>query len=166
MSLLSNLLGGKKVEKAAEDLVKGLFGGKKEVSQQSAPSAQTSAPAPVSAPEEEGPSGFSWGPKMPDEENQFNFAGSYTEYFDKVFSEEFPEYDIEKEYGDQVVFTFIKDGSAKLVVELLHQSSGAYKRRRDCAKNGIKYLRYYVDHDGWWNTRRYVTERTRSALGG
>ena len=46
---------------------------------------QSAAPAP--APAEKGPSGFSWGDEMPPEENQYNFAGPYTAYFEMIFRE-------------------------------------------------------------------------------
>ena len=49
-------------------------------------------------------------------------------------------------------------------IAMLGQSSAAYKIRRDCLRQGIPYLRYYYDHEGWWNTRAYVTQRTRAAL--
>lgn len=114
-------------------------------------------------------SGFSWGPVMPAEENQFNYSGTYKEYFSNVFSSEFPSYRIESSdvnNGRATVFTFW-DGSRKaLVVELLSEKSAAQKLRSDCLKENIPYLRYYYDHHGWWNTRAYVKERTRNALGG
>ena len=116
-----------------------------------------------------GPSGFSWGPDMPAEENQFNYKGTYKEYFDNVFRSEFSTYKIESadaNNGRSTVFTFW-DGSRKaLVVELLSEKSSAYKLRTDCKAEGVPYLRYYYDHHGWWNTREYVKQRTRNALGG
>ncbi len=164
MSFLSKIIGAK-AEKAASEFVKGLMNGSQSGQEQSQPQ-QYAAPVQNTAPAAPSPSGFSWGAEMPDEENQFNFPGSYIEYFTKVFNEEFPDYDISRTEGTQVTFTFTKTGSTRLIVELLKQSSGAYKTRRDCAKNGIPYLRYYIDHDGWWNTRAYVSQRTRNALGG
>ena len=29
---------------------------------------------------------------------------------------------------------------------------------------GIPYLRFYYNHEGWWNTRSYVTRRIANAL--
>ena len=52
-----------------------------------------------------------------------------------------------------------------LVVELLSQGSDAYRLRKQCRADGIAYLRYYYDHEGWWNTKAYVIECTRGALG-
>ena len=37
---------------------------------------------------------------------------------------------------------------------------------QECAAAAIPYLRFYHNHDGWWNTRAYVTQRVRGALGG
>ena len=112
----------------------------------------------------------SWGPKMPDEENQFNYPGTYLEYFTKIFETEFPEYTIECSTGTGrrpvTVFTFWDGFKKALVVELLSQSSDVRKQRNICAKQGIPYLRYYYDHKGWWNTRSYVISRTRAALNG
>lgn len=118
---------------------------------------------------EKGPSGFSWGPDMPDEENQYNYNGTYKEYFDDVFRSEFPEYRIESadvNNGRITVYTFWDGGRKALVVELLSRKCSVYKLRSDCYKEGVPYLRYYYDYDGWWNTREYVKQRTRSALMG
>lgn len=118
---------------------------------------------------ENAPSGFSWGPDMPAEENQYNFGGTYKEYFDHVFKSDFSSYRIESENtnnGRAVVFTF-RDGSRKaLVVELISEKSTAYKLRADCKAEGVPYLRFYYDHPGWWNTREYVKQRTQNALSG
>ena len=115
-------------------------------------------------------SGDSWGPEMPDEPNQFNYDGTYLEYFTEIFETEFPEYRIESLSSAAnkpvTVFTFWKGDEKALVVELMPQSSEARKQRTDCAKLGIPYLRYYYDHDGWWNTRSYVIRRTKAALEG
>ncbi len=116
-----------------------------------------------------GPSGFSWGPEMPDEENQYNFNGTYKEYFDNVFRSEFPEYMIESadvNYGRATVFTFWDGGKKALVVELISRKSSVYKLRSDCNTLGIPYLRFYYDYHGWWNTREYVKKRTQNALMG
>ena len=116
---------------------------------------------------DDSPSGFSWGEKMPDEENQYSFNGTYVEYFDQIYKSEFPDYDVTHEkapYREATVFTFRKDGKTALVVELLSRTSNAYKIRKDCAAAGIPYLRYYYNYHGWWNTRSYVIQRTRNAL--
>ena len=111
--------------------------------------------------------GKSWGPKKPAEENQYNFRGKYYEYFDSIYKAEFPEYDITYETikGDySTVFTFYKHSNKELVVELLSETSSTKKLKRECAQEGIPYLRFYYNHRGWWNTRSYVIERTRNAL--
>ena len=117
----------------------------------------------------EGPSGLSWGPEMPAEENQFNYPGTYLQYFDHVFREEFPEYQITMEQArlyDGTVCTFRKNGAVALIVELLSRRSEPKSLRRQCRQTGTPYLRYYYDYEGWWNTRSYVAERTRRALQG
>ena len=118
-------------------------------------------------PQKTAPAGTYWGPLMPAEENQYNFNGTYVEYFDKVFREEFPEYEIEyhKERNwRSETFTFRKDGATALVVELLPKSSNAKLIRERCRRERIPYLRYYYNVEGWWNVRAYVVERTRAAL--
>ncbi len=108
--------------------------------------------------------------QIPAEENQYNFNGSYTDYFDKVFREEFPEYEITHKKADYsrttaTVFTFRFGGNVVLIVELMSESSSINKLRTQCKNNGTPYLRFYYNHRGWWNTRAYVTERTGKALG-
>ncbi|MCR5799294.1 MAG: hypothetical protein K6G69_04395 [Lachnospiraceae bacterium] len=113
------------------------------------------------------PSGFSWGPKMPDEENQYNFNGHYGDYFEQIYRSEFPQYQVKREkygYGDGVIFTFEKDGSTALITEVMSDSTGAQKTRDMCRKQNIPYLRFYHDHEGWWNTKAYVIKRTNDAL--
>ena len=113
------------------------------------------------------PPGQSWGEIMPEEENQFSYNGSYIKYFEEIFRAEFPQYRLQEEHptGKRTVFTFWSGVRKALVVELLSQSSAVKALRRDCQQQGIPYLRYYYDHDGWWNTRTYVIDRTRRALG-
>ena len=67
--------------------------------------------------------------------------------------------------GSAMLFTFIEGGTKKLVVEVISSKSSPYKVRNDCRKQGVAYLRYYYDYDGWWNTKSYVTRRTSKALG-
>lgn len=115
------------------------------------------------------PAGCSWGPVMPAEENQFNYPGSYVEYFDHVFKTEFPEYRITCETPRNytaTIFIFWNGPQRALVAEILPQHSSAVKLRNDCRANGTPYLRYYYDHEGWWNTYSYVRDRTRAALLG
>ncbi|MBR1764350.1 MAG: hypothetical protein IJ746_03515 [Ruminococcus sp.] len=172
MGLFSKLLGGG-AEKAAKDLFNEFWkeAGGQPVPEDGPSQPQQSAPAQQAAPAQPapaGPSGFSWGPTMPDEENQFSFGGAYHEYFEQIYRAEFPAYQLDKRFspnGNATVFTFTRDGRKALVVELISERSNPYKVRRDCQKEGVAYLRFYYDHHGWWNTRRYVVERTGRALG-
>ena len=180
MGLLSKLLGGdKNAEKAAKDLLNGIIKNA-QTNQSSAnnntQSNQTAANnngASRNSPEasrtqSSSPSGFSWGENMPDEENQFNYKGPFTSYFENIFSTEFAGYRIEKDdtHNRRIVYTFYDGAQKALVVELKSQSNAAYKLRKECLDAGIPYLRFYYDHDGWWNTRSYVVTRVRQALGG
>ena len=47
----------------------------------------------------------------------------------------------------------------------MSENSEANKLRSACRAQGLPYVRFYYDHDGWWNTRSYVVSRTRAALG-
>ena len=166
MSFLSKLLGNTKAKTAAESMIRDLLKG---------PNQKTSAPAPAAAPaapaqtwESESPSGFSWGERMPDEENQYNYPGNYADYFENIFRAEFPQYRLERivnESWNAVIFTFRDGGREALVVELMSDRSSRQRLRRDCAARGVPYLRFYHNHAGWWNTRSYVVTRTRAALG-
>lgn len=179
MGLLSSLFGDKKPDNpvlgALADLVDSAVDAAKTAASGSTEE-KSAAPAPVPAPQpqqaapvSDAPSGESWGAVMPSEENQFSFSGSYGDYFMKVYREEFPEYSVEYEdidHGRAGVITFSQGGQPCLKVELLSQSSGAYSLRQKCRKSGMPYLRFYYDHDGWWNTRSYIVKRARTALGG
>ena len=113
-------------------------------------------------------SGLSWGEEMPAEENQYNYNGTYEQYFTEIFNTEFSDCEVTKEYvrdGRGICYTFTKDGRKALIVELMSRKSNAQKLRNTARKEGVPYLRYYIDYDGWWNTRSYVVGRTRAALG-
>ena len=133
-------------------------------------SSRPAAPSPsqsVSLSEPEGPSGFSWGPTMPQEPNQYNSGMPYEMYFAGIFQTNFPDYDVRlsrAEYTGLPLFTFVKNGSVALVVELFSKKSSAKKTRNKCKAQNIPYLRYYIDYEGWWNTREYVITRTRNNL--
>ncbi|MBQ8920681.1 MAG: hypothetical protein IJ060_00765 [Oscillospiraceae bacterium] len=177
MGFLDNLL-----KKGAADALRGLMGSGGAANpaaapqQQSAPQQQQAVPQ-QSAPQEPSPSGWSWGETMPAEENQYNFNGTYDQYFDSVLRGAFPEYEITMESADRQhgqyasarpakIVTFRKNGQTALIIELMSQHSTRRKLRRDCRSAGIPYLRFYYDYHGWWNTKSYVTERTRRALEG
>ncbi len=171
MSLLSKLLGSK-----GKDLLNDLADAiKQEAKKEEHPERKdqkltVGGGSVTPIPEEDlGPSGFSWGPVMPDEENQFNYPGPYYEYFEKIYKEEFPEYRIEKTSAERypaTIFHFFRGEQRVLTVEVISRKSDVKKLRRDCYIAGVKYLRYYYDYEGWWNTRAYVVKRTREALEG
>ena len=63
-----------------------------------------------------------------------------------------------------MVYTFFEGERTALIVELLSRKSDSKKLRQSCRLQGIPYLRFYYDYDGWWNTRAYVDERVGKAL--
>ncbi len=131
---------------------------------------ETGAASPVSTGDAEVTvPGNSWGPTMPLEENQFNYPGPYTDYFEKILREDFPAYRAEKEMipsGRGAVFTLYQGDEKALVLEVLNSSSVRNLLRKTCRMNGTPYVRLYHDHEGWWNTRAYVAERIRKAMAG
>ena len=158
MDMFASLIGA-----AAKKFIKSVIGSAKESSAQG----QSAAARAVPAYDPKEPVIYVGG-DMPDEENQFSFNGSYADYFDTVYKAEFPDYQIvHAPARDRLatIFTFSKDGSTALIVELLSETSSAKKLRASCAAAGIPYLRFYYDHHGWWNTRSYVVGRTKAALG-
>ena len=173
MGLFSKLLGeaGEKLVKDALNAVgKAAAEKKKEETTAAKPDTWNAPQAAQPAYDEPvwGPSGDSWGPVMPAEECQFNYNGSYWSYFEHIFREDFPTYHVEKEdvYGNNsaLVYTFWQSAAKVLVVEVLPQSTSRQKLRRDSLRAGIPYLRFYYNHEGWWNTRSYVDRRIREAL--
>lgn len=111
----------------------------------------------------------SWYDVVPEEECQYNSGMHYLDYFTKVFREEFPEYSVALdsiEHDRRYKYAFTKDGNTCLIVELMTEKSEANKFRRDTLRAGIPYLRFYFDHEGWWNTRAYIKERVSSKLNG
>ncbi len=164
MGLLSKLFGGDQdAEKVAKDLLNGILGNA---------AAQDNG---ESSPREEYPDNSADSQsdmdKIPAEENQYNYNGTYEQYFEHVFAQDFPEYRYEKSYIDdygkhRVIYTFCNGAAKALVIELMTESCSATKFRNDCIRAGVPYLRFYYDHDGWWNTRSYVTGRMRGALNG
>lgn len=105
---------------------------------------------------------------VPDEPNLFNYDGDYDQYFTEIFTCEFPEYRIEIVKIPRpirfTVFTFFRGTEKALIVEIMSEKSNSAKLRNECRVAGIPYLRYYYDHQGWWNLRSYVVSRTRAAL--
>ena len=173
MGLFSKLLGDvnrQLARTAANEIVKNVQqrANTPQPAQQQNPSQPYAQPQPqAAAPEELGPSGFSWGPTMPAEENQYSYKGSYIDYFMNIFRAEFPQYQITckpSENMQYVLITFNAANRTALVVELLSRTSSVTKMRNNCRKTGTPYLRYYHNVEGWWNTRSYVITRTRIAL--
>ncbi len=124
--------------------------------------------------------GMPWSMTMPAEPNQYNFPGEYHQYFENLFVREFSRFQIEKEFIDRpqrmpgggfqtvrkgVVFTFRYGLRKALVVELKSENDQSNALRVACARERVPYLRFYFDHDRWWNTYSYVTARVRDALG-
>lgn len=155
MSLLDLL---NKVKKEVEKLASETIISEKPVEEQQ----------PCSAPAQEYETeGETFYDHIPAEENQYNSGLTYLEYFEKIFREDFPDYDISREDAEpwrRYVYTFSQAGAAKLVVELMTENSSVRKTRNACLKTGTPYLRFYFDHEGWWNTRKYVVDRIRGAL--
>lgn len=109
----------------------------------------------------------SWYQDVPAEECQFNYPGTYLEYFSMVFREDFPEYKVEFseiQRRRRYMYTFRRDGAEALIVELMASACESNVLRRECLTRQVPYLRFYFDHNGWWNTRAYVDERVNNAL--
>ena len=177
MGFFSKLFGGnKEAEKAANTLfgefLKAAEAGKDEkkddAPQPSGSEAATESSQAAAPDAGNEPSGFSWGAVMPEEENQYNYGGSYTEYFEKIFHEEFPDLTFARKDPKNMwghVYTFTGTSGTALVVELLSRKSEPKKLREKCRREGTPYLRFYYDYEGWWNTKAYVIGRMKKALG-
>ncbi|MBO4749921.1 MAG: hypothetical protein IJL09_00640 [Lachnospiraceae bacterium] len=178
MGLFDKLFGSagndvlKQIKEAAESVAKEASDAINNVTNQSSSSSsnaskpQTGSAATIQ-PTQADESGDSWGPEMPEEENQFNSGKTYQQYFMDVYRETFPEYDLAQEAirnGSATLITFTKMGSKALVVELMPGTSEAQSIRRKCISEGTPYLRFYYNHEGWWNTKSYVVRRTKEAL--
>ena len=106
------------------------------------------------------------------EPNQYNYRGPWNEYFSALFRENFTAYHVKEErlsgisaYMTLLYRFYAADGSNVLVVQVMSQNSSSNRVQRDCESKGIRYLRFYHDHPGWWNTYRYVVARVKGALG-
>ena len=164
MSLFSKILkgeGAKVLEGVGKDLLSKALGGEAQK-----PAAQQSAAPAAAAPSQSGYESDNPWDIMPAEENQYSYNGHYTAYFSGIFAAEFPQYSVSQEsVGRSTVYTFRQGSARALVVELMTENSEANRLRTECRRAGIPYVRFYYDHEGWWNTRSYVVERVRAALG-
>ena len=166
MGLFSKLLGDTKeaeqVEKAAKSFLGDLLNGQIPQQNQQRQPAQQTAYDDKSSNSSYGSSEYD---EIPAEPNQYNFGGPYTAYFESIFSSEFPRYSFEKSSdGKRTVYNFMDGDNRVLVVELMTERSSANMLRKNCARMGVPYLRFYYDHDGWWNKRSYVVERLSTVL--
>lgn len=173
MSFLSKLFGGdKNAEKAAKDILNGLFAeANKNQNNQQTQKKEETKPQPQQQQQQQAYEPESEWEAIPNEECQYNYSGSFEQYFEHVFAEDFPAYRTEKayvnkpDYKKRVAYTFYNGAAKVLVVELMPESCEAKKFREDVKRSGVSYLRFYYDHEGWWNTRAYVTGRIRAILG-
>lgn len=168
MSLLSKLFGGKKPSISdVADLLQGKD--QKPASVQAGYSAPRPANQTPDYALEETPIGRSWGERMPNEPNQYNYTGTYREYFEDIFSRDFPAWRVTRSFNPysekSTAYTFFDESRTVLVVELVSCRSNLQRLRRDCGRKGIPYLRFYYDYHGWWNARSYVVNRINAALG-
>ena len=173
MSLFSKLFGGdKEAEETAKSLLKSIFGNQNESKPETKPEYEDEPEAASvnNASDDsdyEAPSGFSWGDKMPAEENQYNFNGTFKQYFENIFSTEFAAYRYEKaeNYG-RVAYTLYGAAGKAIVVELMPGKSESKKLRKQCEAEGTPYVRFYYNHEGWWNTKEYVIQRMKEKIRG
>ena len=177
MGLLSKLFGdNKEAAQAAKDILGGIFGeaAQKAAEENREPSSRAQQEENVwNMPDENaftkvpaGPSGESWGPVMPAEMNQFNSGNTWWGYFEEIFASDFPQYRVEKEAANakRNIYTFYNGAEKVLVIELMSQSCDSKKLRERCQASGLPYLRFYYDHEGWWNTRSYVVRRMNDQI--
>ena len=168
MGIFSKLLGSdanaQKAEKAAKDLLGGIMNS---LNEQANKRQQNDSVSERPARSYDDDADSVWD-VMPSEPNQYNYQGSFTQYFESIFATELSGYTVEKNAAPnlkRVIYTFYNDGRRALVIELMSDSCSAKKVREDCRAAGVPYLRFYIDHQGWWNTRTYVAGRIRNAIG-
>ncbi len=169
MGFFSKLFGGdKNAEKAAKDILNSLFADAEKKQNDPAEKKEEQKTKPEAQPQQSCDSGSEWD-NIPAEECQYNYGGSFEQYFEHIFAEDFPAYRTEKanigKGRARIAYTFYSGASKALVIELMSEKSETYKLRKDCMADGIPYLRFYYDHEGWWNKRSYVTERIKAILG-
>ena len=92
------------------------------------PSSETAGIRNVPPPESSGFEAESKWDVMPAEENQYNFDGTYIQYFKSIFDSEFSQYSIDcstDKRSGSTVFTFFSGSEKQLVVEILSEQSRA-----------------------------------------
>ena len=158
------------IEKKIKDAVKDGFkdGLKEDSPKPDVPKPAEASSASAAEPEQERSDAL-WGELMPKDENQFDFNGTYKEYFEKIFTEEFSEYSFmlsHPKYYSSDIYTFSQGGSKKLVVELMKKRCEAQALRRETLREGVGYVRFYIDCSeiDWWNARTYVIGKISEAL--
>ena len=171
MGLFSKLVGNDKDAKKAVDFLKGVVGDAVNEVAKAAEAAKASGGATPQEARAAVPSSQSMEDgrysSIPAEENQYNFQGTWLQYFDKILHEDWDEYSIRREegYDDRCpLFVFYSGAKKELVIELKTERSTAQRIKKQCAAEGVRYLRFYYDHEGWWNTRAYVRARISKAL--
>jgi len=173
MGFLSSLFSGNvNLEKAAELLLSGAARMAKNAMNERVNSGNFDAHAKVNANsysnedvDDDVTSGFSWGENMPVDENQYNYNGTFMEYFEFVIKEEYPMYKLVVNH-DEKQFLLYDGTKPVLAVEILSECDNTNWLRNKCKYEGTPYCRFYYDHQGWWNTREYVKHRTHLALDG
>lgn len=173
MGFLSSLFSGNvNLEKAAELLLSGAARMAKNAMNERVDSGNFGAQPKVNANsysnedvDDDVTSGFSWGENMPVDENQYNYNGTFMEYFEFVIKEEYPMYKLVVNH-DEKQFLLYDGTKPVLAVEILSECDNTNWLRNKCKYEGTPYCRFYYDHQGWWNTREYVKHRTHLALDG
>ncbi len=105
MGLLDKIFGDGETAQKAKDILGGLINA---AAANNAEKRNQSDPVVEENRRNAALSGDSWGDEMPSEENQYNYNGTYTEYFENIFSTAFSEYRTEKstDYA-RTAYTFL-----------------------------------------------------------
>ena len=116
MGLLSSLFSGNvNLEKAAELLLSGAARMAKNAMNEKVNSGNFGAQAKVNANsysnedvDDDVTSGFSWGENMPVDENQYNYNGTFMEYFEFVIKEEYPMYKLVVNHDEKQFLYYVR----------------------------------------------------------
>ena len=157
MGLLDKLFeGNKDLEKAAKGLLNGLLNAAEKKEESAGSAAPGAQPQQRVDEEDDGPLFL------------YFFFGFFMVYFENIFRSEFAATPFTKDQisSNRIAYTFYSGASKVLVVELMSENCSAYKLRNDTKKEGVPYTRFYIDHYGWWNTKKYVITRMREAMKG